>query len=66
MVAFTKGQAVVQVQAAPIEGVVESFAFDPDTANITVLVSYKDAEGNDQQRYFNQSELAAAPVTAGA
>ena len=66
MVAFTKGQAVAQVQAAPIEGVVESFAFDPNTANITVLVSYKDAEGNDQQRYFNESELVALPVTAGA
>jgi len=64
MVAFTKGQAVVQVQAAPIEGVVESFAFDPDTANITVLVSYKDAEGNEQQRYFNQAELTAAPAGA--
>lgn len=62
MVAFVKGEAVTQVLPAPIEGVVESFAFDSDTGNITVLVSFVDADGNDQQRYFQQSELVATPA----
>ena len=66
MVAFVQGQAVTQILPAPIQGVVESFAFDPKTANITVLVSYKDAEGNTQQRYFNQSELEVVPASAPA
>ena len=60
MVAFVQGQAVKQILPAPIEGTVDAFGFDPNTGNITVLVSYKDAEGNDQQRYFNQSEIEAA------
>lgn len=62
MVDFVKGQAVTQVLPAPIEGTVEAFAFDSETGNITVLVAFKDAEGNDQQRYFQQSELVATPA----
>lgn len=63
MVAFVKGQAVTQVMPQPIQGVVEAFGFDPNTGNVNVLVSYTDADGNDQQRYFNQDELVATPVT---
>ena len=54
---FTQGQAVTQILPAPIQGNVAGFGFDPNTGNVTVLVVYKDAEGNEQQRYFNQSEL---------
>jgi len=60
MTAFTQGQKVTQVLPAPITGTVEKFSFDENTAEITVLVSYQDAEGNDQQRYFKQSEIQAA------
>lgn len=66
MTAFKKGQSVSQVLPAPISGVVESFAFDPDTAEITVLVSYTDSEGNEQKRYFSENQLVAAKETAGA
>ena len=57
---FTNGQKVTQIMHAPIEGTVAGFGFDPSTGTVTVLVSYTDAEGNDQQRYFQQSELAAS------
>lgn len=60
MVAFVQGEEVTQVLPAPIQGIVEGFGFDPNTGNVTVLVSFKDAEGNDQQRYFQQSELMAS------
>jgi hypothetical protein len=54
---FTQGQAVTQVLPSPIKGNVVGFGFDPNTGNVTVLVSYLDADGNEQQRYFQQSEL---------
>lgn len=60
MTAFTKGQEVSQIVTAPIVGTVEKFSFDENTGEITVLVTYKDADGNDQQRYFKQSEITAA------
>lgn len=60
MTAFTKGQEVVQVLPAPITGTVEKFSFDENTSEITVLVAYKDANGNEQTRYFKQSEITAA------
>ena len=56
---FTQGQEVVQIVAAPITGTVEKFAFDENTGEIVFLVSYKDAEGEDQARYFKESEIAA-------
>lgn len=56
---FTNGQAVTQI-VTPISGTVAGFGFDSATGTVTVLVDYKDAEGNAQQRYFQQSELAAA------
>lgn len=57
---FTKGQEVSQIIAAPIVGTVEKFAFDENTGEIIVLVSYKDADGEDQMRYFKETEIAAA------
>lgn len=62
MVDFVKGEKVSQVLPAPIAGEVLGFGFDPDTGNITVLVGYVDADGNDQQRYFQQSELVSIPT----
>lgn len=59
MVEFVKGEAVEQVLPAPIKGTVLGFGFDPDTGNVTVLVGYTAADGTEQQRYFQQSELVA-------
>ena len=56
---FTQGQEVSQIIAAPITGTVEKFSFDENTGEIVVLVSYKDADGNNQQRYFKETEIAA-------
>lgn len=57
---FTKGQAVTQVVAAPISGVVEKFAFDEETGDITAMISYQDADGETQYRYFKVTEITAA------
>lgn len=57
---FTKGQTVTQVLPAPIEGTVTGFSLDQENGEVLVLVSFKDAEGNDQSRYFKQSEVTAA------
>lgn len=57
MTSFIKGEKVVQVIPAPIEGEVLEFGFDPATGNVTVLVGYTDENGEEQQRYFQQSEL---------
>jgi hypothetical protein len=57
--AFTNGQTVVQVLPTAITGTVDGFGFDSVTGVVTVLVGYKDADGNDQQRYFQQNEIDA-------
>jgi len=57
--AFTNGQTVIQVLPTAITGTVDGFGFDPVTGLVTVLVGYKDADGNDQQRYFQQNEIDA-------
>lgn len=59
MTAFTKGQAVAQVLPAPIEGEVAGFSLDQETGEVLVLVAYKDSEGEQQSRYFRQSDIAA-------
>lgn len=56
---FKKGDAVVQVVPAPIEGTVEGFALDQDTGEVKILVQYDDAEGNSQSGYFSQSAFVA-------
>jgi hypothetical protein len=60
MAKFTQGQEVSQIVDAPIVGKVLKFAFDENTGDRTVLVGYKDADGNDQQRYFKETEIVAA------
>ena len=59
MTTFTKGQEVSQIISAPIVGVVEKFAFDENTGERTVLVAFKDENGDDQKRYFKETEIAA-------
>lgn len=56
---FIQGQEVSQIIAAPIVGTVEKFAFDENTGEIVFLVSYTDADGEDQTRYFKETEIAA-------
>jgi len=60
MLKFTQGQEVSQIIAAPITGIIEKFAFDENTGEIVFLVSYKDVDGEDQQRYFKETEIVAA------
>jgi len=55
---FTKGQTVTQVLPAPISGEVAGFSLDQENGEVLVLVSYKDADGESQTRYFKQSDLA--------
>lgn len=58
MTAFVKGQTVTQVVPAPITGEVAGFSLDQENGEVLVLVAYKDANGEDQTRYFKQSEIA--------
>ena len=45
---------------AAIEGEVAGFSLDQDTGEVIVLVAYTDAEGNEQTRYFQQSQVTSA------
>ena len=56
---FKKGDAVVQVVPAAIEGTVEGFALDQDTGEVKILVEYTDADDNVHSGYFNQSAFTA-------
>ena len=60
MTAFTKGQTVSQIIAAPIVGEVAGFSLDQENGEVLVLVNYTDVDGETQSRYFKQSEIAAA------
>lgn len=60
MTAFTKGQAVSQIITAPIVGEVAGFSLDQENGEVIVLVNYTDIDGNEQSRYFRQSEITAA------
>lgn len=62
---FKKGDTVIQILQAPIEGTVAGFSLDQDTGEVKVLVAYKDANGDSHQRYFKASELneVVAPTT---
>ena len=55
---FTKGQAV-KVLAVPPEGPVQALRMDED-GNVSYLVEWTDAEGNAQQRWFDEAQLEAA------
>ena len=57
---FKRGDKVVQIMPADIEGEVAGFSLDQDTGEVIVLVAYVDADGNEQTRYFQQSQIDAA------
>jgi len=55
---FTKGQAV-KVLAVNPEGPVQALRMDED-GNVSYLVEWTDADGNAQQRWFDEAQLVAA------
>ena len=55
---FKKGD-VVKLDAVVPQGPVEALRMDED-GNFFYLVEWTDAEGNDQQRWFEESQLVAA------
>jgi hypothetical protein len=55
---FTKGQAV-KVLAVHPEGPVQALRMDED-GNVSYLVEWTDADGNAQQRWFEEAQLVAA------
>ena len=59
---FAKGSRVVQVQPAPIVGVVSGFSVDQETGDVQVLVSWPAEDGSVHSRHFKESELTAEPV----
>lgn len=55
---FAKGDSVKQV-VHPIAGPITSKRFNEDTDSFEYLVSYTDAEGNQTERWFTESEIEA-------
>jgi cell envelope opacity-associated protein A len=55
---FTKGQTV-KVRAVNPQGPVQALRMDED-GNVSYLVEWTDADGNDQQRWFDEAQLEAA------
>ena len=55
--AIPKGTKVRQIVPV-IEGTVESYSVDQESGNILMLVVWKDADGNEQSKYFKESEVA--------
>lgn len=53
--AFRKGDEVKVVAVTP-QGPVQALRMDED-GNVSYLVEWTDAEGNDQQRWFGEAEL---------
>jgi uncharacterized protein YodC (DUF2158 family) len=58
MAKFAKGEVVKVVMKVP-EGPVEKFMMTEDGV-ILCLVSWKDAEGQNQSRWFTEDELVKA------
>jgi len=56
--AFKKGDVVKLVSVVP-QGPVQSMRMDDD-GNVQYLVSWTDADGNDQQRWFDEAQLTGA------
>lgn len=54
---FTKGQQV-KVRAVTPQGPVEAFRMDED-GNVYCWITWTDANGNEQARWFLESELVA-------
>jgi YD repeat-containing protein len=55
---FTKGQTV-KVRAVNPQGPVQALRMDED-GNVSYLVEWTDADGNAQQRWFEEAQLVAA------
>ena len=55
--AIPKGTKVRQIVPV-IEGTVESYSVDQESGNILMLVVWKDADGNEQSKYFKEGEVA--------
>lgn len=58
MANFKKGDVVKAVAVVP-EGPVESMRMDED-GNVQYLLSWTDADGNAQTRWFDEAQLVAA------
>lgn len=56
---FTKGEQVRVIAVIPT-GPVEAFRMDEDTGEIHYRISWVDAHGVSQTRWFPESELEAA------
>lgn len=55
---IAKGTAVNQVVQAPFTGTVVGYSVDANTGAVLNLVNYTDADGNAQQGYFTDAQLA--------
>lgn len=61
MAKFAKGAVVRQI-VKPIEGVVSGdFRVDQESGNVQIPVAWIDSDGVEHSRYFNESEIEAAP-----
>lgn len=64
MAKFAKGAVVRQI-VTPITGVVAGdFRVDQESGNVQIPVAWVDADGVEHSRYFNESEIEAAPESA--
>jgi len=54
---FQKNEKVRQIMPAPIEGVVSRFHFSQQTGEIQYEVSWKDANGVEHARAFNEDQI---------
>lgn len=63
MAKFKKGDAVQQAQPTPLKGAVLGFAVDQETGDVVVKVGYKDADGNEHHRHFDEAQLEKAQPT---
>lgn len=59
---FERNQKVIH-EVPDIEGVIKDARLD-EKLEIQYLVAYKDAQGQEQQRYFKASELKAVKEKA--
>lgn len=61
MAKFKKGDAVRQIMAEPMAGVVAEYAVDQTTGDVQTRVEWTDAEGHVHSRFFREEHLEAAP-----
>lgn len=58
---FKKGQHVTQVVAPPAAGEVQSVRFDENDGTFHYLITFADAEGSPQERWFRHDQIEATP-----